>query len=498
MAWLDFSPQDSISEPDLDHGLRMLLYDGACTQVMGVLAGGAFLVAFALHLGASPLIIGAIAALGPLTQTLQVPAILLIDRLQRRRAVVVVASLISRMVWLPIALLPWIAPEPLQAPLLLAALSAYYGLGTISGLAWTSWMQDFIPEKILGQYMGRRMAIAVGVGAMVSIAAGLGVDIAKQWWTEVGIYAVYLGVGGAFGLAGVFFLARTPEPRMAKPVPVNFLKLLREPFADRNFRQLLIFLGAWSFAVNLAAPFFTVYMLKRLGIGMGWIIGFSILSQLANMAALRLWGRLADRFSNRSVLMESGPIFILSLLIWPFTSMPETYALTLPLLALIHILAGVSTAGVALGTGNIALKLAPRGRSTSYLAVNGMISGLAATASPLLGGILATTLEGEALTMDMRWASASGASRWALHAVDVRGLDFLFLLAFIFGLYALHRLLSVQEEGTVEKGVALQAFHVEVRRALQSVSNIAGLRILFSFSFGRLATTNQTASTTQG
>ena len=42
---------------------------------MGVLAGGAFLVDFALHLGASPFVIGAIAALGPLTRTLQIPVV---------------------------------------------------------------------------------------------------------------------------------------------------------------------------------------------------------------------------------------------------------------------------------------------------------------------------------------------------------------------------------------------------------------------------------------
>ncbi len=464
----------------------MLLYDGACTQVMGVLAGGAFLVAFALHLGASPMMIGLIAALGPLTQILQIPAILLIDKLRRRRAVVVIASLASRIFWLPAALLPWIAPEPLQAPLLLLCLFLYYGLGTVSGLAWTSWMQDFIPSKILGQYMGRRMAIAVGVGAVVSLAAGLGVDFGKKWFDEVTLYAFYLGVGGLFGLAGVFFLARTPEPSMKVTSTDNFLQLLKEPFLDKNFRQLLIFLGSWSFAANMAAPFFTVYMLQRLHISMGWIVGFSVLSQLSNMAALRLWGRLADRFSNRSVLMESGPIFILSLLIWPFTSMPDTYFLTLPLLALIHILTGISTAGVMLGSGNIALKLAPKGRSTSYLAVNGMVSGLAATLSPLLGGLLATLLDGEALTMDLKWSSAAGATRLFLHAVDIRGLDFLFILAFVFGIYALHRLLSVQEEGTVEKGVALQAFHVEVRRAVQSISNVAGLRILTSFPFGKL------------
>ena len=60
MKWL--KPQDLVSEADIDRGLRMLLYDGLAVQVMGILTGGAFLVAFELMLGASNKVIGLLAA----------------------------------------------------------------------------------------------------------------------------------------------------------------------------------------------------------------------------------------------------------------------------------------------------------------------------------------------------------------------------------------------------------------------------------------------------
>ena len=40
---------------------------------------------------------------------------------------------------------------------------------------------------------------------------------------------------------------------------------LRAPFRDRNFRSLLVFLGAWTVASNMAAPFLTVYLIRQLG-----------------------------------------------------------------------------------------------------------------------------------------------------------------------------------------------------------------------------------------
>jgi len=61
-----------------------------------------------------------------------------------------------------------------------------------------------------------------------------------------------------------------------------------------------------------------------------------VISQITNILFLRLWGGFADRFSNKSVLGVSGPLFVVSFLIWPFTTMPEKYFLTIPLLVVIH------------------------------------------------------------------------------------------------------------------------------------------------------------------
>lgn len=46
---------------------------------------------------------------------------------------------------------------------------------------------------------------------------------------------------------------------------------------------------------------------------------------------------------------------------------------------LIHAMASMSTAGVMLCSANIALKLAPHGKATAYLAENALISGVTAT-----------------------------------------------------------------------------------------------------------------------
>ena len=484
-GWL--RPKDSLDEADVTKGLRMLMSSGICAQTMVVLTGGAFLVAFALLLGASNKIIGMLAAIGPLSQLLQLPSIFVVDRTGLRKALFVISAFFSRLSLVIVAIIPWLVPEEHRLMVFVAALLFHSGLGSVSGCAFNSWIRDLIPEDIMGRYLAKRMAASIAVGAILSLIAGVGVDFYRRYVTpEIGAYSILFLIGAISGLLGVYFFVRTPEPKMAPAPKAGVIAVLSRPFKDRKFRPLLIFLATWNFAVTMASPFFVVYMLKRLELNMTWVMGLAVLSQMVNVLFLKLWGKLADRFTNKSVLAASGPMFMISTLLWVFTTMPEKHFLTIPLLIIIHALAGMSTAGVTLCAGNIALKTAPRGAATSYLATNAIISGLAATAGPLLAGFGADWFADQELSLNLRWASTSAAKELQLPAFNLRGLDFLFIISFVFGLYALHRLLAVKEEGEVEEEIVLTHLYAEMRRSARHVSNVAGIRQLTYFPYGIL------------
>jgi len=271
---------------------------------------------------------------------------------------------------------------------------------------------------------------------------------------------------------------------MSTPTSQRVIAAIGEPFRDANFRRLLSFMASWSFAANLAAPFYAVYMLDRLGVRMTVIMLLLLLSQLAYVSFLGIWGRLADRLTHKAVLSVSGPLFMVSIGLWIFTTMPGRYFLTFPLLAAIHVLAGVSTAGVMLSAWNITLKLAPRESSTTYLAANALVCGVAATVAPVLAGIALDLLSesGFALTLGAR--SAGGAA--AFPALRLQGLDIVFAAAVVVGFYSLRRLALVQERGSLKEKLPLMELANEVRATVRSISNIAGLRALSSFPYGIL------------
>ena len=72
---MKFPVEDKLTEEEIQFGLKAVVNDGLASQAMVTLTGGAFLIAFALKLGASNAVIGLLAAIPPLTQLLQIPSI---------------------------------------------------------------------------------------------------------------------------------------------------------------------------------------------------------------------------------------------------------------------------------------------------------------------------------------------------------------------------------------------------------------------------------------
>jgi MFS family permease len=228
-----------------------------------------------------------------------------------------------------------------------------------------------------------------------------------------------------------------PEPLMhpilgAQP---SLGERLTAPFRNRNFRQLIQFLFSWGFASNLAIPFFAVYMLKHLGLPLSWVIALSVISQLFNIFFLRIWGRFVDRFGNKAVLSVCSSLYLLVIFGWLFTAMPERYFLTMPLLAILHIFAGIANAGVTLTVGTIGLKLSPRGEATSYLAGASLATNLGAGLGPLCGGFLADFFSVRQLDLTFTWTEP--LNQIQLSALSITDLNFLFAIAFILGIITL-------------------------------------------------------------
>lgn len=471
--------REIFTEEETHSSLNLVIKNGLSIQGMATLTTGVFLVGFALQLGASNFQIGLLASIPVLMQAFQIPAIYLVESLRVRRALCVYSSFCSRGMLLLVALIPFFASGETGLRLLFLAIFIQSTIAALLDCSWNSWMRDLVPHDRMGAFFGKRLFFTTFLGMVLGLCSGVYIDGWNRAFPEDPLhgYSILFFMGLISGMLGVHYLSQTPEPRMARhEEKIKISAIVKIPFQDPNFKKLLFFSLFWSFAVNLAAPFFTVYLLKWLELKMALVVALGVLSQLMNLAFFRIWGKFADRFGNKAVLGLAGWLFMVTVLAWTFTTLPEKHALTVPLLVLIHMAMGMSTAGVALASGNIGLKLAPRGKATSYLASIAFVNSLAAGLAPFLGGLFADYFARREFSWTLNWTSP--VSDLHFEVLSFRQWDFLFFFSFAIGLFALRRLSYVQDVGEVKEKIDVGDLISEVRIEMRNLSTMGGLRYM--------------------
>lgn len=472
MPW--FAPQHVLTEAERERGLRLLVSEAAFSGGTAALTTGVILTAFALHLGASNIMVGVLASAPFLAQLLQLPGIMLVERWRRRKMIAVVTSLIGRAMLAIMAMLAFFTGT---APLLLflTAQIVLCGLGAIGACAWNSWMRDLAPEERLGRVFARRTVWLSAISLVLGLVAALALDRTPAGSTARDlVFAGMFAIGCVTGLVSARVVAAMPEPLMpAAPGPVRLGALLREPLRDLNFRRLLTFVASWQFAINFATPFFTVFIVRQLHFDVSFVMLLGVVSQLANIGALRMWGTLSDRYANKSVLAVCAPTYILAIVAMIGASQFGSRELVKLWLLLLHVVMGASIAGVTLTSTNIALKLSPKGSATAYVAANAMVTAVAAGVSPIVGGLLAEVFAARRVELLARWSGPNGTISLPLL---VTGWNFYFLIAGVIGLYAIHRLSLVAEHGEIERREMVNQVINETRRTIRNISSVAGLR----------------------
>ncbi|PCD02135.1 MFS transporter [Sphingomonas spermidinifaciens] len=469
-----FAPLAEIDSATRERGLRILVMEAAFSGGTAALTSGVVLNAFALHLGASAAMIGLLASIPFLAQLLQLPAIGVVERWRSRKQIAVVTSLIGRAMLALMALTAfWGGAIGLWT--FVAAQVVLAGFGAVGSCAWNSWIRDLAPDDRLGSVFARRTLWLSGISLVLGLVAALALE-----WTEPGtdarnlVFAVMFAAGCATGLVSAAVVAIMPEPAMPPSAgPVSLIALLRLPLADANFRRLLRFIASWQFAINFATPFFTVFIVRQLGFDLSFVMLLGVASQVANLAALRTWGTLSDRFANKSVLAVCAPVYILAIVAMIGASQIGDREWVRIWLVALHAIMGAAIAGATLASTNIALKLSPRGAATAYVAASATVTAIAAGTAPLLGGLLAQFFVERRLELVLRWSGPNGV--FSLPLILTRW-DFYFLIAGLIGLYAMHRLSLVEEHGEIDRRAMAYQVLAEARRSIRNISTVAGLR----------------------
>ena len=485
-------PTPEMTEQDTRTGLRNMTWQAVAAAGADGLASGGFLAAFALILGASNFHIGIMTAIPFIVQPLQILAVVVVERIRMRKIVAVIAYFITYATWIPVALIPFIidVPNTGAVTLLLFFIAVRGAAIAFVTTSWNGWLKDIVPLNIMGDFFAKRLRVATIAAAVTAMLAALYID----WWKGFAgesdeifgySYAILFGCI-ILGFGAVQFMARMPEPQMPRPSgpPRSTLHTIGAPFRDKEFRGLINFMFMWNFVAQLAVPFFTVYMLVRLEMPLSLVVGLGVLSQLANVLFLQVWGTFVDRFGSKVILSLSSSLYFLVILGWTFTTLPDKYTLTIPLLVVLHILIGIASAGINIASTTIRMKMSPPAESTSYLTGVSLAASIGAGISPLIGGAFVDYFSVRHLQIAVEWVSPT--STFDFPALFLTGYDFLFAIAFILGLFTLGMLGKVKEEGEADREVVMDELLAQTSSNLRSLNSVPGLSVLSHFPVSTL------------
>jgi MFS family permease len=392
---VDTVPEQKL-QPEVRKGLRLSVIEGSFAQVTGSLTSGAILIALALFWGANEFQLGMLAALPFIAQLVQIPLSILLEKRQGYKSVTVSSAAVGRLMWL-FAIAALFLGEfsgALRSPWFLLGVAALSFLGaSANALGWLSWMTALVPERIRGEYFGKRNMILGATAILVTLFAGWLLDWFKIHWGEKNPsgFILLLSYGVACGMVSIYLLRKIPFPGLqTSPVQVEPRDFLKLPLRDLNFRRFITFSAFWSGSVQIVAPFFAVYMLVDLNMSYALYALLGVVNTVADALSTPLWGKIADRHGTKPILTLCTIFAALIPILWITTGLGFQVVL---LIALFQAVAGLFWSGINLNTNLMLMKLAPEGNRSVYFASYAAGVGAITAIAPIIGGILATLLK---------------------------------------------------------------------------------------------------------
>lgn len=369
--------------------LRLSIYEGAMASVFVSITSNGLVTGLALYLGASPFVLGVIGALPFVTQLFQLLGAYLEERFGNRRVLAVISEGVSRILWAPIAVLPFLPYSPTVLITLFVVLQFISAAANgINVNSWSSWMTDLVPAERRGRYFGIRNTVASVATMIAGLASGYTLDYYKTNVSEAYAYAVALAIGVVTAMIGVVMVCFQAEPPLQRRGDLNIRTMFVAPLKDLPYRRLILASATWAFVVGVASPFFTAYGIDTLHMTFAELAYMGIVSSVASIVIYPIVGRLQDRFGDKIVLVWSAFCVVPLPLGWIFSQPGWLWPLFCT-----SLFAGVFWPGINQGLANLSMARAPQTGKGAYIAAYGAVSGIGVVLSGLCGGLIAQLID---------------------------------------------------------------------------------------------------------
>ncbi len=368
---------------DIRANLRYFFFDGMFASV-GDAITITYVPLYILALGASSAQIGLLASLSNLGATfLLFFGAMLVDRIGKRKPIVLMGGGgVSRLMLPLLALTPFIFSGPAAIYIAIGLKVTADSFQNLSFPAWTSLTGDIVPIAFRGRYFGSRNIMMGITNMLATLLVGQLIthNNGPSGYQLALIIAFLAGSVSTYSYAHIREPARAPVQQDLRAYsPAGLWSSLR---ADSNFATYCLFNAFFNFSLNIAGPFFNIYLVQDLHATAVMVGITSLVASLTGLPAQRWFGQLSDRWGPRRVMVLTGLLIPILPISWIFTTAPWH---TIP----IQVMGGIFWAGFNLASLNFLLILMPPAQRARFSALNQIAITLASAIGAALGGVIA-------------------------------------------------------------------------------------------------------------
>ena len=302
----------------------------------------------------------------------------------RKEFTVIFGGGIARLAILVLALLPLFIGKQAIVWVAIVFSVARDSFGNLAFPAWMSFTADIVPMEGRGRYFGSRNFIMGITGMLAILLVG---ELITRTSIPLG-YQISLGIAFAFGMLSTFSFSHLRDPKGSLP-PVKTAgsfspsAMLREIQAHPVFLALSLVMAFWNFSLNIAGPFFNVYMVENLKFTASMVGITSIISTVASLLIQRRVGRLSDRWGPRKVQL-------ISMFFIPILPLAWIYITQLWHVILLNSFGGALWGAFNLVSFNFLLSLTPDAQRARYSAFYQILVMLALAGGAAFGAWVVT------------------------------------------------------------------------------------------------------------
>ena len=339
-----------------------------------------YLSLYLLALGATGSQIGIFSALTSLAAAIcLLPGALIVERFGHRKDITVwFGGGIARITLLILALLPFGMTGQVLIWMVILFSVIRSAAGNLAFPGWMSMIGDIVPLETRGRYFGSRNLAMVVAGMLMTYLMGEFIT----WAGSPQGYQLSLMLAFGVGMLSTYFFAGIKDQQAQQPLPaapqVSLTEIWKHLLKSPLFISFCMASAIWNFSVNVAAPFFNVYMVQNLNFTAALVGITAVSTSITKIFVQKKIGELSDRWG-------SGKVQMVSMFLIPILPIAWVFVTQLWHVVAINIVGGVLWGAFELVSFNFLLQFTPDDLRARYSAIFQIIITLSLAGGAILG-----------------------------------------------------------------------------------------------------------------